>query len=69
MERNIKSNSYFWKPTLLLIFTFCLSGCSEDSVTDILETIEDTIDDAVVDNQGQSVEADINGDGELNILI
>lgn len=69
MERNSKSNSHFWKPIALLIFAICLTSCSNDSVADILDNEEDANEEEVVDNPDQPFDADINGDGELNILI
>ncbi|MFK7811320.1 MAG: hypothetical protein AB8B59_02430 [Maribacter sp.] len=66
---HIKSNSHFCKPITLLIFAICLFSCSNDSVTDILDNEADEKEDEVVDNPDQSFDVDINGDGELNILI
>jgi hypothetical protein len=70
IEKNIKINAYFWEPTSLLIFAFFLTACSSDAVTDILVNDEGAIEDMLVeDNQAEPFDADINGDGELNILI
>lgn len=66
---NTKSINYFWKSRIFLIFAYCLTACSNDSVTDILDNEEDSKEEVSEDNPDQPFEADINGDGELNILI
>ncbi|MFT6795618.1 MAG: hypothetical protein ACJART_000753 [Maribacter sp.] len=66
---NTKNPSSFWKYTLLSIFTACLTACSEDSVSDVLDSAADPIEDGVDGNPNQPFNADINSDGELNILI
>lgn len=71
IEKNTKSSSYFWKPTLLLIFACCLTACSNESVSDVLENEEEVAENdpnQPVDPT-QPFNIDINGDGELNILI
>lgn len=74
MERSTKSNSHFWKNTLVIVFAYCLAACSSDPAVEISNTDEDAIedeqnDDEVVADPTQPFNADINGDGELNILI
>lgn len=69
IEKNTKRNRHFWKPYAFLIISICLTSCSNDSVSDILENEADDIKDEVLNNPDQSVDGDLNGDGELNILI
>ena len=69
MKIKASKNRQFWKPSLLLIFAICLTGCSNDDVVDVLDDAEDAIEDEVVANPDQPFDADVNGDGELNILI
>lgn len=69
IERKLKSRSTFWKPMVFLLFTYLLTACSSDAATDVLENEEDMVDDEVMTAPEQAFKADINGDGELNILI
>lgn len=69
IERSTKNSSYFWKPTLLLMVAFCLTACSSDAVVDVLNDEGEVIEDVDRDNQDQPFDADLNGDGELNVLI
>lgn len=68
-KRKASKNRQFWKQSFLLIFAICLTGCSNDDAVDVLDDAEDAIEDEVVDNPDQPFDADVNGDGELNILI
>lgn len=68
-ERNLKNSNTFWKSLVCLFFVCCVTACSSDSVTDVLENDEAMVEDEVITNPEQDFEADINGDGELNILI
>ncbi|MDB4292427.1 hypothetical protein N9954_03410 [Maribacter sp.] len=68
-ERNTTSNTYFWKPMFFLILACCLTACSSDTDLETLENEEDATEDEVVTDPTQPFNADINGDGELNVLI
>ena len=52
-----------------LILAYCFTACSSDAAIDILDSEEDAIEDEVTVDPEQPFDADINGDGELNILI
>jgi hypothetical protein len=69
IKTNTESRNYFWKSMSFLILAYCFTACSSDAAIDILDSEEDAIEDEVTVDPEQPFDADINGDGELNILI
>lgn len=69
MQRITKTYSYFSKYLFLTMAVALLSACSTDSSLEVLNPDGESNEEPNEENPEQAINADINGDGELNILV
>lgn len=69
IAKNTKHYPSFSKYLLLSMAVALLSSCSTDSSLDVLNPDGESNEEPNEENPEQTINADINGDGELNILV